>query len=851
MSPSRVSWRLDRAARILIPLLIVCLLPLLILEDATPTLRVGIVNTDEGATVSLPSGESQYVPFGRQLSAALLDTQARSGADIELLAVETALQGFEEGALDALILIPADFSQHLAAFGTPQARQAYVEVHIRTSLAQNSHALATYIDESARHSLARTLNENLLHGIYGGLDTMKDGMQQASEGSAELASGTAQAARGIDQLHAGSSQLADGLERFSAGVDALHQGAQALAGGSAELSNGLGQLAEGAQHLSSGINELAAGLTGTSTQPGLMPGVNALADGVLGTENAPGLVQGTRQLADGNRQLADSIDTMLSTLDPLRKLFPPPEGGAGIRIDLVTGIAHTRALAQAALETLNASTGIVDTPEAIAGLKERLRQLVEQCPSNEPEFCRQLSTLVDLLSPYLDTLPAALQQSRQVLEAFLAQTGTPEFNESIQRAQQLLDDNGGLQGLLYGPQGALAQLDALRSGTRQLADGAELLADRVGGTKDSPGLAQGVTQLRDGVEQLHQGVTGRNRYGDSVSDTHLVGGAGQLADGLWQASQGAVTFDSGMQRYRDGVGEANAGARSLSDGAQRLRGGSAAAADGLGRLSDGAQQLASGLSEGVQKIPSYSSTERAQIVKVALSPILPTGTHTAEAPSLWADEAIHGTQLSTLVIIMWVVGAIILLRTAPFSSPQLSRPITAAHVALNSLRGPLTVGGALAVVSLLVLWGISPSQDQSAVDSSMVWTACGEILTVFIGVSAIVVIHQGLMAVSGSRNGPGVVMVALTVQLIPMVTSALFHGNATEKSWVEWTPLGAFVRSLQAVYFHDGMAQWLGALVVLLLWALAGFIVSVLSVSRYRSESENAALLEALRHRAS
>lgn len=851
MSPTRVTRRLGHAARILIPLLIVCLLPLLILENGGPTLRVGIVNTDEGATVTLPSGGTQFVPFGRQLSAALLDTQERSGANLELLAIDTATLRFEEGDLDALILIPADFSEHLATFGTPQARHAHVEVRIRSSLSHGTHALASYIDQTARQTLTTMLNENLLDGIYGGLDTMKDGMRQASDGSAELASGTARAVDGIKQLHAGSSQLADGIERFNGGLSELTQGAGALAGGSTELSGGLGQLAEGARQLSAGIDELGAGLSGTDTQVGLMPGVNALSDGVLGTPTSPGLVQGTRQLAQGNRQLADGIDAMLTAFDPLRKLLPPLSNHQEPHLDLATTISHTRTLAQAALDALNAGAGIVDTPEAIADLKEHMIRLVEQCPADEQEFCAQLSTLVTLLTPQLDTLPDTHRQSRQALEHFLAQTGTPEFNERIRQSQEFLDANGGIQGLIYGPQGALSQLDALRSGTRQLADGAELLADRVEGTADTPGLAQGVMQLRDGVEQLQQGVTGRNRYGDVVTDTHLMGGAAGLADGLQQASEGAAAFNEGVQHYHDGIEQAAVGTQALSEGARRLHDGSAAAAAGMGRLNDGAQQLARGLRDGEQKIPSYSAAERAQIIEVALSPVVSNSPQSPSSAPSWSGEAVHGAQISTLVIIMWVVGAVIVLRTAPFSAPQLSRPITAAQVVLKSLRGPLVVGAALAVISLLVLWAMSSAQPSENARASLLWPALWAALTVFVGVVVIVVIHQGLMAVSGTRNGPGVILVALTVQLIPLVTSALFHGNATEQSWVEWTPLGALVRSLQAAYFHDGTSQWLGALVICVLWAVAAFIVSVLSVNHYRSENENAALLEALRQRAS
>lgn len=849
MSNSPSLRRFARAARILIPLLIVCLLPLLLLEVNGPTLKVGVVNADTGAEVTLPSGERQFIPFGRQLSAALLDTHEHSGAEIELLSIDSATQRFDEGTLDALVLIPAEFSTNLATFGTPRARQAQVELRIRESLAQHTHALARYIDESARASLGRSLNEGLLEGIYGGLDRMKDGMEQARDGAVELAVGTTQAARGIEQLHSGSAELSDGLERFSAGIAELDGGAGQLNAGSTELARGLGQLAQGAQELASGMNELAVGLTGSSSQPGLMSGVNALTDGVIGTEDSPGLVQGTRQLADGNRQLADGIEQMSALVDPLRKILPPPGALGNTSVDLVKALEHARALAQAALDALNAGAGIVDSPEAIALIKERMQALIEACPADQPEFCAQVKELFDLLGPQLDTLPQVHQQSRRALEDFLAQTGTPEFLDSIRHAQDFLDANGGIDGLIHGPQGLFAQVDALRDGTRQLADGAERLAQGVAGTSKRPGLAQGVTQLRDGVEELTIGVSGRDRFGRLVSDSHLSGGAAQLADGLLRAHDGARIFDEGVGQYRAGLAQAHAGARELSDGGQQLRSGSGRAADGLRRLDDGAGQLAQGLAEGAEAIPRYSPAQRAQILQVTLSPIQSEGQGSADNTGRWSEEAVHGAQIATLVIIMWVVGAVTLLRTSPFSQTQLSRPITAAQVTIHSLRGPMLIGAALSVVSLLVLWGIGPSHADSQ-GMSWLWTALASTITVALGVAAILAIHQGMLALSGPRNGPGVVMVALSVQLIPLVTSPVFHGGAAGGHWVAFSPLGALVRSFHAAYFHEGVSTWLGALILVLLWACAAVIVSIVNVARYRTENDDAALLEALRHRA-
>lgn len=103
------------------------------------------------------------------------------------------------------------------------------------------------------------------------------GARRLEEGAHTLAGGVRQAAQGALALADGANKLADGSLKLASGADQLQAGGQALAGGLDQLSDGGQRLASGLGQLSGGTTELADGLGKASTGAVIPPRSNASA----------------------------------------------------------------------------------------------------------------------------------------------------------------------------------------------------------------------------------------------------------------------------------------------------------------------------------------------------------------------------------------------------------------------------------------------------------------------------------------------------------------------------------------------------------------------------------------------
>lgn len=327
-------------------LVVVLLLPLLVagvglwgLKDRAEALdRVpaAVVNLDKGAEITV-DGKKQKVPFGRLLSGALTHPETMkesstdtAGFDWQLTTREDAMSGLKNGTYSAVVVIPKDFSSHLATMGTKKASRAKVEVTTNDASGLLDSAIGNAIAQAVTQKFNSSMTEQYLDGIYvgfndlhkgyqdaadgasslaegaGDLDTgatdLAEGTDQLSGGATELAGGTHELARGTGDLSDGAADLADGTTGLASGTRELSGGANQLAGGADDLAAGTGELADGARQLSSGTNALADGLYALdSGMPQLTGGATRLSSG------AYTLAGGTRSLSDGAAELSGGL----------------------------------------------------------------------------------------------------------------------------------------------------------------------------------------------------------------------------------------------------------------------------------------------------------------------------------------------------------------------------------------------------------------------------------------------------------------------------------------------------------------------------------------------------------------
>lgn len=135
----------------------------------------------------------------------------------------------------------------------------------------------------------------LAQGIGGVADAISKGLQSAPK--PEVINGLVGQLNGLkdgaNKLDAGAAKLNDGVKGYTAGANALKDGANKLAGGASQLNDGISQLA-------AGVNG-----NGTAANPGLVNGVNALREAVSGTGSAgTTLLQGAMKVDAGAQALA-------------------------------------------------------------------------------------------------------------------------------------------------------------------------------------------------------------------------------------------------------------------------------------------------------------------------------------------------------------------------------------------------------------------------------------------------------------------------------------------------------------------------------------------------------------------
>ena len=164
------------------------------------------------------------------------------------------------------------------------------------------------------------------------------GVDEAADGSAQIASEIPDLQNGISAVQSGADSLKNGIGRLQTGTSALAEQAPALAGGisnaasgadllqkqgtsalrkgAADLDSGLGELAQGSAKLKDGTDTLVSG-TGqlTLNSKALTEGAAKLTDGAGQISSGAGqLADGSGELGDGIRQVSEGAETLSKEL---------------------------------------------------------------------------------------------------------------------------------------------------------------------------------------------------------------------------------------------------------------------------------------------------------------------------------------------------------------------------------------------------------------------------------------------------------------------------------------------------------------------------------------------------------
>lgn len=390
-------------------------------------------------------------------------------------------------------------------------------------------------------------------------------------------------------------------------------------------------------------------------------GAAQLTDGTAQlSDGADELAGGTAQLSDGTARLSDGADELAGGTAQLSVGLGELSGGAS---ELSDG------LGQLEQETV-----------AMPGQTARLADGAGQVADGVHELQTTAAPGLESALAALDRLPAGLVDVPEVQQA---------------------------RGELTTMQ---AQLNALDSGARQVAEGTQALDD-------------GSAQLVDAVGQA-------------------ATGAQQLSDGLVEADNAAGTLTAGASQLSDGLVEANDASGALAAGASQL-------GDGATDAHEGASSLSEGLASAVDEVPTYPDEDRGTLSAALASPVDGVVSSSAE------NGAVRGALLVLAVVFLLFAAAAAYFQftralpsdivTASGSTGQILRSGLATRLVLST--------GVALIVTVLAVAVLSLSAAATAAVFSVAWV--GAVMFILVSRALFAVFPRGgiLLALSTAVLG--------------------------------------------------------------------------------------------------
>ena len=425
--------------------------------------------------------------------------------------------------------------------------------------------------------------------LKSGVDTLAGSVPTLISGVGTLKDGSASAAKGASSLKDGAGTLKKGAKDVSTGANTLSKGASDLSTGANTLSTGVNDLSTGADTLSTGASDLSTGAdTLAAGASSLNTGVQTLAKGVKDLNTA--VNGGETTLAGGASAVSAGVDTFVGKLG-----------------DMATTLQTKKDQINANLQANG--TSIENAQATIDSLKSAQSNLMNGIDmySANPASATAIFTQVGQalggvsINSVNDAMTVAVSLSDKIATIGQAQGAVSAIDEA---ASQISDPT------------TQAQLTALQTGAKQVADGAAQVSGAISTmagkmddlTSGSGQVAQGASDLATGAGQVADGATTLHKGASDLSDglNTLDGGIGQLKEKAGSLATGAEQLKSGTDQLASGASTLVSNNNKLNDGAGTLSDGTSAIIDGVGELSDGAHKLADGITEfsedGIDKI---------------------------------------------------------------------------------------------------------------------------------------------------------------------------------------------------------------------------------------------------------
>lgn len=581
------------------------------LED----MPVAVVNLDEGYEID---GES--VNYGEDFVEKLKENNS---VGWRFVSEYEANEGLEGNKYYAKLELPKDFSKDVASAKEKTPTKAQLNFVCNEKKNFLAAQVNSKVESELKTKITKTITETYSSAAFQNLYEVKDGMEQAADGSKKLYDGLSQVNTKVPELTSGASKLSDGSTQLYDGQVALNAGLLAINNGLGTLSNGTSQLESGSLSVNQGLYSLKDGLGSlnggfselNSKVPTLTNGVNSL---YVGSSK---LLQGTTSAKDGSTKLMNGASTLYdsyaSTIYP--SIHQLNEGSKQIETGLSNGQEGINQLAQAAPKLEASSTQLATASQSISDNYDAVAAGVEQLISASSSTSDVMQAVGEDLKNAMGStdeqtknasIMAALQKLQtyqqqnqgakekvQTLQAGVTslQKGTHTYNEGMKNYTQ------GVKTFSSGTTNLINSFGTLKTGISQISGGLDKL-DTGLSTQFGPGLkavSDGTTVVNAGLTQLEGGASSINTGLSTVNSSVPA-----LANGVTALSEGSNKALNGASALYDGSGKLYNGIVTASSGASKLYTGSNDAVQGSNKLVSGQNELKNGVGTLVSAVPA-------------------------------------------------------------------------------------------------------------------------------------------------------------------------------------------------------------------------------------------------------
>ena len=546
-------------------------------------LPVAVVNKDQATSYN---GESMNI--GEDMVSNLKDNDA---LNFHFVTEEEGIEGLENGTYYMVVTLPSDLSQKAASILTNHPEQ--MNIDYQTSSGHSF--IASKMSDSAmvqlKQTVAKNVTETYTKALFEKMGTLKDGMEQASQGSQTLASGT-------NQLKEGSQQLADNLQT-------LAQSSVTFSNGAEQFTSGLTTYTDAVKKIDSGVASFHNGLlTYTGAVSQLDNGLNQL------SSKTPELASGIQQLNDGVQAYAGGVVKLDSGLNQLSSQLEASADKSSQVSQLAAGLDQLNQAIQSA--NANESTALMgEVTNALSTIAASAKSVMvnsqasQQAALTAIQSTNAYSTLsaeqqAELTAAVLNQTNTSAQSAKEILSTIQALKGNLEHAksqaESVAKLQsaagQVLPLASSSLTQLSGGLGTLQKtISQLASGSSQLAQKSSTLTSGVGQlAQKAPELVAGIEKISSGSNQLNQ------------KSSELVSGITTLQSGTSQLNQKSEQLLSGSSKLTDGSQKIAEGSEKLADGGNTL-------SAGLETLYGGVTTLSTGLTDANEQLALASTEE--------------------------------------------------------------------------------------------------------------------------------------------------------------------------------------------------------------------------------------------------